>query len=251
MKVGFKARVQAKERISPSLLRICLGGGEVDAFVSTGYPDEWVRLVFPNEAGDIVLPETGGGRHADRDPMTKSPTRPYSVRKWDAARSEMTIDFALHDDGLATNWAVRAEIGDEIGVAHPDGRYRVPEDANWILLLCDLTGLPAASRIIEHEVAGRTIHLHVELPSEADVPQAVFDQAGEANWYPVPPYAIKPTALDDIACSIVLPEGPGYVWIAGEAQAIYKARGHFRDTLGFDKDRITAIGYWFRDRSRS
>lgn len=118
-------------------------------------------------------------------------------------------------------------------------------------MLCDLAGLPAASRIVEEERAGRAIYLHAELPSAEDVPQGIFRQVRDARWYSVSNEDLRPTALEEIARSIILPEGQGYIWIAGEAQPIYASREHFRDVQGFDKNRITAIGYWFRDRSRS
>lgn len=251
MKTSFKAHVLAKQNVSPSLLRIRLGGGDLHEFTSTGYADEWIRLVFPNALGTIALPERGMRKHGMPDDAVKSPTRPYSIRKWDQPRSQMTIEFALHDHGLATDWARAADIGDEIGIASPDGRYCVPSDAVWILILCDLTGLPAASRIVEEERAGRAIYLHAELPGAEDVPQGIFGQVSSAHWHSLPNDDLRPTALEEIARSIILPEGSGYIWIAGEAQAIYASREHFRDVQGFDKDRITAIGYWFRDRSRS
>ncbi|MNL70649.1 Siderophore-interacting protein [compost metagenome] len=47
-----------------------------------------------------------------------------------------------------------------------------------------------------------------------------------------------------------LPDGPGYIYIAGEAKAASECRKHFRDTLGFDKKRIDAIGYWIEGQAR-
>ncbi|WP_414650539.1 SIP domain-containing protein [Ensifer sp.] len=60
----------------------------------------------------------------------------------------------------------------------------------------------------------------------------------------------KATRLADIARSIELPKSPGYIWIAGEAQAVSEAREHFRDQPEFDKDRTTAIGHWFLGKPR-
>ncbi|MFK0686561.1 SIP domain-containing protein [Brucella intermedia] len=47
-----------------------------------------------------------------------------------------------------------------------------------------------------------------------------------------------------------MPEGPGYIYIAGEARAASDCRKHFRDVLGFDKRRIDAIGYWIEGQAR-
>ncbi len=58
-------------------------------------------------------------------------------------------------------------------------------------------------------------------------------------------------SLPQIAWAIdSLPEGPGYIYIAGEARAASECRKHFRDRLGFDKTRIDAIGYWIEGQAR-
>jgi NADPH-dependent ferric siderophore reductase len=59
------------------------------------------------------------------------------------------------------------------------------------------------------------------------------------------------TELPRIAREITeLPEGSGYIYIAGEAKAVSESRKHFRDVLGFDKNRIDAIGYWIEGQAR-
>ncbi|MBN8933850.1 MAG: SIP domain-containing protein, partial [Rhizobium pusense] len=58
------------------------------------------------------------------------------------------------------------------------------------------------------------------------------------------------TRLLDIAQAIKLPEGEGYLYIAGEATAASEVRKHFRDVVGVDKERITSVGYWVEGQSR-
>ncbi|MNT46913.1 Vibriobactin utilization protein ViuB [compost metagenome] len=137
-----------------------------------------------------------------------------------------------------------------VGLCNPEGRYRLPVDAQWIVLLCDITGLPAAARILEELPNGITAKVHVELPDMADR-QALTSQADiSASWYDSFGKHGRASGLDEIARHIRLPDGPGYIWIAGEATCVSESRKHFRDALGFDKQRITAVGYWILGQAR-
>ncbi len=250
MKASFITQVIAVERLSTSIVRIELGGGDIAQFAPTGFADEWVRLVFPNACGDIVLPGQTDGKWGMPEGVPKSPMRPYTVRRWEAVEACMTIDFVLHDGGVAAGWAARANVGDRVGIANPDGRFRPPADAKWMLLLADITGVPAVGRIVEEASTIPEIFAHLEVAFEDDVQRQITAAVTMASWYTGFGATPVATRLADIARAIDLPKGPGYIWVAGEAQAVTEAREHFRDQLGFEKDRITAIGYWFLGKPR-
>ncbi|MBP1876047.1 NADPH-dependent ferric siderophore reductase [Ensifer adhaerens] len=250
MNASFAAEVVSIERLSPSVVRIELGGGDIAQFTSTGFADEWVRLVFPNACGDIALPGQVDGKWGTPEGVPKSPMRPYTVRRWDADRARMTVDFVVHDGGVAASWAAGADVGDRIGIANPDGRFRPPVDAEWILLLADITGLPAVGRIVEETPPTLRTFAHLEVAVAGDEQPHITAAAAVARWHTGFGATPEITRLAEIARSIDLPKGQGYIWIAGEAQAVTGAREHFRDRIGFDKDRITAIGYWFLGKPR-
>ncbi|MNL78558.1 Siderophore-interacting protein [compost metagenome] len=79
------------------------------------------------------------------------------------------------------------------------------------------------------------------LTSQADISASWYDSFGKHG---------RASGLDEIARHIRLPDGPGYIWIAGEATCVSESRKHFRDALGFDKQRITAVGYWILGQAR-
>ena len=98
------------EQLSPHMRRVTLGGPGLRGFHSAA-PDDHVKLFFPNHDGELVLPTLGpnGAEFpAGREP---SPMRDYTPRRHDAARGELLIDFVLHGDGPASNWATQAAPG--------------------------------------------------------------------------------------------------------------------------------------------
>ncbi|MGF6175846.1 siderophore-interacting protein [Ensifer sp. 4252] len=247
----FFSRVRTAERLTPSMIRVVLEVEGADRLVETGHADEWIRLAFaPDDETPVSLPVLSNGKWGRPDGSKACPNRPYTIRHWDRERAEMVVDLVVHEGGVGATWALAAKPGDMVGLCNPEGRYRLPVDARWIVLLCDITGLPAAARILEELPAGIAAKVHVELPDMADR-QALTSQADIiAFWYDSFGKHGRASRLDEIARDIRLPGGPGYIWIAGEATCVSESRKHFRDALGFDKQRITAVGYWILGQAR-
>ena len=83
-------------------------------------PADHVKLFFPHPGtGDLVFPtitEKGWTFPEDSgDPLY----RDYTVRAYDAEAHELTIDFVVHDHGVAGVWARDAQPGAELGVLGP------------------------------------------------------------------------------------------------------------------------------------
>lgn len=236
----LKAEVLSVERFTPSMVRIVFGGADIQQFSSTRFPDEFVRLLFPAGVGSSA-PESAAGN---------VPGRFYTIRKHHRQSKRFTIDFACHEGGIAGQWCIAAKAGDTLGICNPGYRFEVPDDAEWILLIADITGLPAVGRTLEELVPSRRIIAHVEVPHESDRQEIETVSDVTLHWHETFGQPDRPTQLLDIARSVKLPDGSGYIWIAGEATAVSESRKHFRDVLGFDKDRITAVGYWIEGQAR-
>ncbi|MCK4205053.1 SIP domain-containing protein [Brucella pituitosa] len=227
----FVARIIGKKWISSSIIRLMFGGDGLAEFKSLGIADEWIRFVF--RIGHTYT------------------TRPYTVRYWDAQTLQMTVDIIMHDGGTAADWASSALIGSLIEFTGPEGRYQPPDGVSWVLLLADITGLPAAGRIIETSPRSVVIHSHICLPDMRDMQRDLeHEHSSLITWHSDTHGGPAAAPLSQIAKNVVLPEGEGYIWITGEANQVADARAHFRDEKGFDKNRITAIGYWFEGRPR-
>lgn len=252
----FWADVVSFEEITPSMTRFIFKVEDGERFISSGCPDEWVRLSFqPNADTPLTLQvRDENGKWRWPDGAAPCPDRPYTVRHWDGFRHEMTIDIVAHDSGLATEWARSARIGDRVGVCNPGGRFRMPKQTDWLLMVTDITGLPAVARVMEELPFDFAAYVHVEIPLEEDRQSLKTQAELDLTWHITHTKRTGGTEhsrLAAIAAGITaLPEGNGYIYIAGEAKMVSQSRKHFRDTLGFDKNCIEAIGYWIEGQSR-
>ena len=111
-------QVRRTERLSPHLIRVVAGGDDLAAFPDTAYTDRYVKIIFPRPGVAYPEPFDPARRHAGFDwdavraalPGEQWPVlRTYTVRSFDPAAGELTIDFVHHGDvGLAGPWAAAA-----------------------------------------------------------------------------------------------------------------------------------------------
>jgi NADPH-dependent ferric siderophore reductase len=238
----FRAEVIAVRDLSAVMRRIVLGGEGLAHYRSSGAPDEWLRLMVPPERQRRVeLPVKQGQQFHFADPQPAP--RWYSVRRWDAERAELTVDVVVHATGVATRWAEQVEPGDQLLISQPHGRG-VDPTADWVLILADQTGIPAASRILESLTERQHAHAVFEAPNEA----ATFTPTSPADlkvcWAYNPDPATIPSPLSAAVRTIELPPGRGYVWMAGEAGCARDVRRYFRHELKWRSAHYDIVGYW-------
>jgi NADPH-dependent ferric siderophore reductase len=208
----FSATVLRRESISDHLVRLVLGG--LDSFVSTGVPDEWVGLVVPGQFQ----------------------SRYYTVR--DLAGGELTIDVVVHDTGLVTEWAMRDCVGDTVTITEPKASFDPPEDARWLLLVGDLTAMPAMARIAESR-PDLPVRIHAEVPDDL---AGYLPAHAETTWLQPPGHA--QSALAAVVERIEWPEGPGYFWMAGESAQMRAIRKHLMREVKLPSTHYDVMGYW-------
>ncbi|MCK2021687.1 siderophore-interacting protein [Microbacterium sp. kSW2-24] len=237
--------VQRVERLSPGMMRIVFGGEGLDGFVTTGVGDEYFRVFFPTE-GQIEpnLPfPTDDGYWDFPEGVDPAPMRTYTVRDWDAAARELTIDFVVHDGGIAAAWALRAQPGDVLGVNTPKALYAAPADIEWQLLIADATGLPAAARLAENAPSGVRTRVVVEVATAEDELSLTTPDGVELHWVHGG-NGHGPTRIEEILRAAELPTGRGYVWVAGETKATRGVRKHLRHDLKLPATDYKVLGYW-------
>jgi NADPH-dependent ferric siderophore reductase len=167
--------------------------------------------------------------------------RTYSVRRHDGAL--ITLDVMLHSRGPGTAWASAVVPGTRVGLDHARSWYRPAPGTQWQLLVSDLSGLPAAARIIEELPVDTfaTLIVEVACPEDLDyLPQhpgvGVQARVGSGN-------GSAPNTLAASVRELALPAGRGYCWFAGEASEARAVRGHLRG-LGWTIDQYDVTGYW-------
>lgn len=219
--------VRETTRITPNMIRILFEGGDLEDFVSLA-PDDHVKLFIPTETDAVER-------------------RDYTPRHFDQTARTLAIDFAVHDAGPATRWALDARPGDTLEVGGPRGSVVVSPTFSWWLLIGDETALPAIGRRIEELPGGTRVISIVTITDERERQPFATSANHEAIWIHRPlDRADDPAPLLSTLQTMTLPEGDGFVWIAAEGRVaralrdyIVKSRGH---PLGWTK----AAGYWLK-----
>jgi NADPH-dependent ferric siderophore reductase len=214
----YDAQLLRRDEISPHLLRLTLAGDGLAGFGSTGIPDEWVGLIAPGQFQ----------------------SRYYTVRSWDGR--ELVLDVAVHEVGLVTEWATRDCVGARVTVTEPRGSFAMPDDAEWLLLVGDLTAMPAMARIAETMLARPT---PVETRIWAEVPDDLtgyLPVGPDVTW--LEPPGPGQSALAAVVESIDWPTGDGYFWMAGESAQMRAIRKHLMRERRLPSAAYDVMGYW-------
>ncbi len=136
--------VRRAEWLSPTFVRIVLGGGDLERFAGAAFADAYVKVMFLHPDGDYARPIDPEVIRATMPREHWPRLRTYTVRAWDPDRLELTLDFVVHgDEGLAGPWARRAQPGDEVLFMGPGGAYSPDPAADWHLFVGDESALPA------------------------------------------------------------------------------------------------------------
>ena len=238
--------VQKVERLTPKMARVTLGG-DLAGFVSGAY-DDHVKVFFPLPGRNAPTMPEPGPDGSPPEGAERSPGRDYTPRRYDAARNEIVIDFALHDAGPATAWAEQAAPGQQLSVGGPRGSFVVPDDFDWYLFVGDETALPAIGRRLEELRPGARAIVVGAVSGPAEEQRFDSRASVETTWVHRPlSRAQDPAPLMDAVRAIALPNsGDGYAWAAGESQTAKLLRRHLLDERGLDKTWVKAAGYWKR-----
>ncbi|HYP71055.1 MAG TPA: siderophore-interacting protein [Variovorax sp.] len=164
--------------------------------------------------------------------------RDYTPRRFDAARRELTIEFALHGDGPAANWARQAKVGQRAIIGGPRGSMIIPMDYDWHLLVGDDSALPAISRRLEELPAGSRAIVIAQANDASGQRELSSAAAVQATWVDSGEAMVQ--ALRELS----LPEGEGYAWCAGEAAVMAQLRNVLLAEKQHPKEAMKVAVYW-------
>ena len=216
-------------RLTPAMVRIVFRGDDLADFPSRSF-DDHVKLFVRTPSGEAVR-------------------RDYTPRRFDRAARTLTLDFAVHEAGPATLWALQARPGEKVTVGGPKGST-VPSDAlrRWVLV-GDETALPAIGRHIEEAAAGVSLTSVVAVPGPQD--QQTFETRADltARWAHRSPAAADDPGplLAQLVTVELTPET--FVWIAAEATVARAVRAYVAQERGHALTWMKAGGYWVKGRA--
>jgi len=196
---------------------ITFTGDALANFVSLGF-DDHVKFMLDDGAGEPVR-------------------RDYTPRHYDAQSRRLTIEFALHGEGAASDWARQAVPGQAAVIGGPKGSMIVPPDFDWHLLVADAAGLPAIRRRLEELPAG-TRAIVVALAGAGDRILPASQAQLEVHWVE------DAEALVAAVRALALPAGEGYAWGGGEAAMMRRVRDVLVDEKKLPKEAMRVSAYW-------
>jgi len=240
----YDATVIARQQLTSGMIRLTFGGDGLAEFRTTGIGDEYLRLFFPNtETGKLHLPNiTEDGRWTYPDGQDAIRYSTYTVRRF--AQGEIDIDFVVHEGGMASDWAQRAQPGDRVTINKPRGLYTPPADTVWQLLVADATGIPALARILEQTPNNVQSRVFIEVAALEHEQPLPAHSGATVTWLHRSGNGVAPSRMADVLRAVPLPATPGYIWVAGEQRVVRAIRKFVRQDLKLPAERYELVGYW-------
>ncbi len=198
--------VMRAERVSPSFVRIELGGPELAEFGTPGpVLDQRIKIVFPNAAGTLPsfadADESWWTTWMEIPEDERGSMRTYTIRDvvGEGADTRFVVDIVVHEasghddplDGAGNRWALQAAAGQRLVVMAPRRGHEFggiewsPGAADRLLLVGDETAAPAIRGILRDLPSDATGAAFLEVPVDGDVLDDVVAPPGvEVTWLP-------------------------------------------------------------------
>ncbi|MGP1718047.1 MAG: siderophore-interacting protein [Methylophilus sp.] len=209
--------VSRVEKTSEGFITIVFTGPLLAQFNSLSF-DDHIKFIFTNVAGETVR-------------------RDYTPRSFNTATQELTIEFALHAHGDASDWAKNARPGDSAVIAGPKGSMVIPQDFDWHLLVADSSSLPALARRIDELPKEAHVIAVIQVDDESDRRRFETASNRQITWVETHQQAIG------LIEALELPAGEGFSWVAGEHVFALQARDILLQK-GQAKEHMKAAAYW-------
>jgi NADPH-dependent ferric siderophore reductase len=239
--------VESVERVTPHMVRVVVGGDELDGFAAGEFTDHYVKLQLPPAGAGYAPPFDMEEVRASRPREEWPRVRTYTVRAWDPERRQLTLDVIVHgDEGVAGPWAAAVEPGDLLQLMGPGGAYAPDADAAWHLMVGDMSVLPAIAASLPRVPAGVPVHVIVELEDDADRQPLSSPGDLHVTWLRSDG---SETVLLEAVQALAFPDGPVHAFVHGEASAVRALRRHLLVDRGVPREALSISGYWKRTRT--
>ena len=219
--------VASVDDVTPHMRRIQLTGPSLEAFEY--FPGQDLALPVARVDGSIVR-------------------RRYTIRRFDAGRRLVDLDFVMHGDGPGIRWAQAARPGLAIEAIGPRGKIGLVPEAKWHLFAGDATALPGAFAMMEALPAGvrASAYLMVGDPTEQQS-FAAGDTRKTVSWR----YESTNGAPDGLVAGVsaTSPDG-GHAYLAGEVALVSALKAALL-ARGWTAEQLSAKAYWNRGRANA
>lgn len=236
--------VQRVDQVSRRLIRLTLTGPSLHQLI-VRQPASSVRLLLPSPGTkELVVPSWAGNEFLlpeERRPVIRTFT------PLPATAHTLGIAVVIHDGGVASEWALTAEPGDQAAVSGPGRGYTIDQEASAFLLVGDETAIPAMTQLVPALPVQRPVQLHIEVAhADARLPMPDHPRL-TVEWHDLAPGAAPGDAMVAAVRGEAVDAGIR-IWVAGEAAAVQRIRHHLFEERGLPRTQVTARGYWKHGR---
>ncbi|KAA8996667.1 siderophore-interacting protein [Affinibrenneria salicis] len=235
--------VTRSERVSGGFQRLVFSGADLQGFETRGF-DDHIKLFFP-ASQDAALPALTDEGIVWPD-GARPPARDYTPL-FDAARNELAIDFYLHQQGVASDWARTARAGDKLIIGGPRASLVVPEAYGWQLYICDETGLPALKRrldALQRHGGAMQVTALVMLNDASDKDYLAGQGAFQPEWFVQDGTDSAERRLFGRLDQLKLPAQDYFLWVTGEGERVKRIGDYLTAQGAGDAQLLRAVAYW-------
>lgn len=235
------------ETLTPCLVRVVLGGDGLADYADVPWTDAYVNVAIPPPGASYAAPFDPAEVRERLAPEEWSVRRRYTVRDWDAAARELTLDVVVHgDQGTAGPWAASARPGDLLVLTGPSGDYRPDPEVDWHLMVGDESALPAIAASAAAVRAGVPLVVRLvcdgpdhEVPIETD---AALDLVWLHRTGGVDDDQLLLRSVRDLPFL----RGRVQAFVHGEAGEIRAVRRHLLGERAVPRADVSVSAYWRR-----
>ena len=223
--------VTATTQLTENMRRVTLHGEDL-----AGFPEDaegaYFKLVFP-------------GSNPEQPAL-----RTYTVSRFRPQALEIDVDFMLHSNadgttsGLAAPWSVAAEVGDAMSIFGPGPASFINTDADWYLLVADMTALPALTANLASLPNNAKGYVVIEIIAEADRQPLDLPAGMELIWVVNPQPGSAASPLFEAVAQLRWLDQQVAIWAACEFTTMRKIRQYFRDERQVEKSHLYISSYW-------
>ncbi|KTF16882.1 siderophore-interacting protein [Pseudoalteromonas sp. H105] len=230
-----RAYVISITQIAPHLMRIVVGSEEFEDF-PLDQQGAYVKVLFPHEGQTDVELDLKADNPAVR--------RSYTIREIDSQSGAISLDFVINQhSGIATNWAKRAKVGDNIGIAGPGPKKLSDFSQSDYLLLGDLTSVNAINGYLQKLPASATVNAIIHVPDKQDIIELDVTQSNHrVNWLvsEQPNIDLINTVIAQLSQSHTKP----LVFMALESSLVRQINTLVGERFEIERENIVCSAYW-------
>lgn len=230
-----RAHVISTTQIAPHLMRIVVGSEEFEDF-PRDQQGAYVKVLFPHEGQTDVELDLKADKPAVR--------RSYTIREIDSQSGAISLDFVVNQhSGIATYWAKRAKVGDNIAIAGPGPKKLSDFSQSDYLLLGDLTSVNAINGYLQKLPARATVNAIIHVPDKQDIIGLdVTHSNHRVNWLvsEQPNTDLINTVITQLSQSHTKP----LVFMALESSLVRQINTLVGERFAIERENIVCSAYW-------